>query len=63
MKDEQYLIAVDDLQKRLIIKALVDLKEKQMQQNKSYDFLDELILRVCDAVPARWRPHGESDES
>ncbi|MBQ1787645.1 MAG: hypothetical protein II004_01815 [Erysipelotrichaceae bacterium] len=60
MKDEQYLIAVDDLQKRLIIKALKDLREKQIDQNKSYDFLDELILRVCDAVPARWRPYGES---
>ena len=61
MKDEKYLIAIDDLQKRLLIKALCELKEKQIEQKKSYDFLDELILHICDAVPARWRPRGESD--
>lgn len=47
--EESYSIVVSDMEKRIIIKALADLKDKQKEQNKNYDFIDSLIVRACDA--------------
>ena len=47
MKEFSYEIRVDDLQRRIIVQALSDLKDKQKKQGKQYDFIDNLI--VCDA--------------
>lgn len=49
MKELSYEIRVDDLQRRIIVQALSDLKDKQKKQGKQYDFIDSLILIVCDA--------------
>lgn len=42
-------IQVDGTEQRLIVRALVELKEKQKEENKHYEFLDDLIVKVCDA--------------
>lgn len=47
--EETFSIIVSDMEKRIIIKALADLKDKQKEQNKNYDFIDSLIVRACDA--------------
>lgn len=47
--EDEFSIIVSDLEKRIIIKALSNLKDKQIEQNKNYDFIDTLIIRVCDA--------------
>lgn len=47
--EEAFSIVVSDMEKRIIIKALADLKDKQKEQNKNYDFIDSLIIRACDA--------------
>ena len=49
MKELSYEIRVDDLQRRIIVQALSDLKDKQKKQGKQFDFIDSLILIVCDA--------------
>lgn len=49
MKEPMFSINVTDLEKRVIIKALDYLKEKQKHENKNYDILDTLIIRTCDA--------------
>lgn len=48
-KEDIYLIGVTDIEKRVIIQALVDLKDKQKSLNKNFDFIDSLIIRACDA--------------
>ena len=49
-KEEQYAIKVTDMERRILIKALTLLKEKQIKEDKNYDFIDDLIIKSCDAV-------------
>lgn len=49
MNEPLYNIFVTDIERRIIIKALSTLKEKQIQEGKNFDMLDELIVRSCDA--------------
>lgn len=42
-------IQVDDTERRIIVRALADLRDKQRMAHKNYDFLDTLIVKVCDA--------------
>ena len=49
-KDEDNIcIQVDDTERRIIVRALADLRDKQRMAHKNYDFLDSLIVKVCDA--------------
>ena len=52
-KEEQYTIKVTDMERRILIKALTLLKEKQIKEDKNYDFIDDLIIKSCDAVPIK----------
>ena len=49
MKENHYSIVVTDMERRIIIKALTLLKDKQIHDNKKFDFIDDLIVRSCDA--------------
>ena len=42
-------IQVDDTERRIIVRALADLRDKQRMAHKNYDFLDSLIVKVCVA--------------
>ena len=55
---DNYTLQIDDVEKRLIIRALSDLKDRQKEKNKSFDFLDELIVKVCDAQKGKMRLFG-----
>lgn len=52
-KEEHYVIRVTDMERRIFVKALTLLKEQQIKEDKSYDFIDDLIIRTCDAVPIK----------
>ena len=47
--EDNICILVDDTERRIIIRALADLRDKQRMAHKNYDFLDSLIVKVCDA--------------
>ena len=48
--DEQMIgIIVDDTERRIIVRALADLRDKQRMEHKNHDFLDTLFVKVCDA--------------
>lgn len=47
--DEMIELQVDDTERRIIVRALADLRDKQRLAQKYYDFLDSLIVKVCDA--------------
>lgn len=48
--DDQFVgLVVDDTERRIIVRALADLRDKQRMENKNFDFLDSLIIKVCDA--------------
>ena len=48
-KEDAYSIIVSDVEKRIIIQALSDLKDKQKSLNKNFYFIDNRIIRACDA--------------
>ena len=49
-EDEQLIgIIVDDTERRIIFRSLADLRDKQRMEHKNHDFLDTLIVKVCDA--------------
>ena len=55
---DSYNLQIDDVERRLIVRALSDLKDKQKEKNKSYDILDDLIVKVCDAQKGKMRLFG-----
>lgn len=55
---DNYTLQIDDVERRLIVVALSDLKDKQKEKNKSFDFLDDLIVKVCDAQKGKIRLFG-----
>ena len=57
--DEMIEIQVDDTERRIIVRALADLRDKQRLAQKNYDFLDSLIVKVCDANPPSIKDHYE----
>ena len=42
-------IKINDTERRIIVRALADLRDKQRLAQKNYDFLDSLIVKICDA--------------
>jgi len=44
-----YRPTFDSLEQRLVIRALTELKEKQIKEDKAYDFIDSLIVKICDS--------------
>ena len=52
-KEEQFAIKVTDMERRILIKALTLLKEKQIKEDKNYDFIDDLIIKSCYAAPVK----------
>lgn len=52
-KSEAYVLIVDDVERRILIQALSDIKDKQKHEGKEFDFIDTLILKACDAPLAR----------
>lgn len=48
-KQDLYQVTISDVEKRILIKGLTVLKEKQIKEDKDYSFLDDLIVKFCDA--------------
>ena len=55
---DNYTLQINDVERRLIVVALSNLKDKQKEKNKSFDFLDDLIVKVCDAQKEKMRLFG-----
>lgn len=59
---ERYSIVVDDLERRIIVQALSDLKDKQKSEGIEYEFLDNLIIKACDAKMIKGRYRADNEE-
>ena len=46
MKEERYHIALDDYEHGVVIRALNDTKTEMMNEGKSTDAVDDLIIKV-----------------
>ena len=52
-------LVVDDTERRIIVRALADLRDTQRMEHKNHDFLDTLIVKVCDAPTSQARSSYE----
>lgn len=62
MKEQVYEITVTDTERRILLHALNYLRTRQIEEKKSYDFIDDLILRACDAPIAKGKAKRSYEE-
>lgn len=55
MKEERYLIALDQYDRNIILNALNQLRNQQIAQERPTDPVDDLILKVSRAPTKRIR--------
>ena len=58
MKEERYHIALDDYEHGVVIRALNDTKTKLMNEGKSTDAVDDLIIKVGYIVIQTFRSYA-----
>ena len=67
MKEERYHIALDDYEHGVVIRALNDTKTDLMNEGKSTDAVDDLIIKVGTAPKKKFkvieRKEGSGRES
>lgn len=61
MSNNPRLVEVDDFDHRLLVNALMDFRNKAIQEEVPTDDVDDLLLRVIDAPEKkpRWWSHEE----
>lgn len=47
-KEKRKYLDVSSIECRIIIQALLLLRESQIQKGKAYDSIDQLIVMLCD---------------
>ena len=47
-KEKRKYLDVSSIECRIIIQALLLLRESQIQKGKAYDSIDQLIVKPCD---------------
>ncbi len=60
MNEERRVLIMDEYDQNIIIRALNDLRNEQIRNNKSTDALDELILRAAYAQKKKMKIRGDS---
>lgn len=53
MKEEQRVLTLDDFEHRIVVHALNDLRNEQLEQNHPTEDIDELLLRTIEAPTKR----------
>jgi len=58
MKEEQKLIPFDSYEEGAVIKALNDLRNKEIEEKHFTDFVDDLLLKILRAPSRKARISG-----
>ena len=53
MKDKKYYIALDDFERRVVVKCMNEMRNKLIAEGKYTDALDEVILKVIHSKQKR----------
>lgn len=56
MKEERRVLTLNDYDHRIVIRALNDLRNAQLEQKKPTEDVDRLIIRAVDAPRKRIKP-------
>ena len=60
MKEEQKMISFDQYEEGALITALNDMRNKQIEERQSTDFVDDLLLKVLHAPQKKIRVRDEA---
>lgn len=55
MNKDQFQLTISDFEKRILVLALDKLKDNQELENKHYDFIDSIIVKVSSAPRTKER--------
>lgn len=55
MREERYYLAMDRYDRGIILRALNDLRNKQIQENRSLDAVNEVMIKVSEAKNRKFR--------
>lgn len=62
MNTEKKVLFMDEYDQGIIIRALNELRNEQLQKGRTTDALDELILKTAYAQKKKFRMKGEANE-
>jgi len=60
VKEEQKIIGLDQYEEGAVITALNDMRNKQIEERQSTDFVDDLLLKVLHAPQKKIRLRDEA---
>ncbi len=55
MREKRYFVALDDLERRIMVNCLNEVRTRLKQEGRYTDAVDELILRICDAPTKKFK--------
>jgi len=60
MKEEQRIVALDPYEEGAVITALNDMRNKELEDEKTTDFVDDLLLKILHAPQKKVRVRDEA---
>lgn len=60
MKEEQRIVALDPYEEGAVITALNDMRNKELEDKKATDFVDDLLLKILHAPQKKVRVRDEA---
>jgi len=60
MKEEQKLVPLDPYEEGAVLTALNDMRNKELAEQESTDFVDELLLKILHAPQRKVRVRDEA---
>ncbi len=55
MREKRYFVAFDDLERRIMVNCLNEVRTRLKKEGRYTDAVDELILRLCDAPTKKFK--------
>ncbi len=55
MREKRYFLAFDDLERRIMVNCLNEVRTRLKREGRYTDAVDELILRICDAPTKKFK--------
>ncbi len=55
MREKRYFISFDDLERRIMVNCLNEVRTRLKQEGRYTDAVDDLILRICDAPTKKFK--------
>ncbi len=55
MREMRYFVAFNDLERRIVVNCLNEVRTRLKREGRYTDAVDELILRICDAPTKKFK--------